>query len=768
MLDIFSSLKHYKDQTPKEKMYILRMVAHQRLGRKWVYYKKIKHAGEGIKILRENSIMEQMKATQAALRFTSRSAKNLYRLAYKTCLNEIKTCTGLSTEHYPKIPEDVDTARPPKLGDEYDAVLIRWTPIKFLLPSKSIRDKGRATQRHSEGLIAKLYFKVVAYYTHPENWESDKLTLYLRKLEPHSTYPEVVAALKPLKADLEKFANCYEPFLFGKASLSKEGGSDEDTFDDAMGVETFEEQIETLYWYNFIYEAMEQFIFRYYMTLVTSTNSLVAIGYLTQIFEPVFQRVIEVRNIFIGSFETDLSKKPFRVPYKKYKEKCLNDPPVKKLKTRQGLFETHTYNLLLLKNNGLSFELDDVPLDTSNWCGFIKYHILNGIKYKTVNKETDNEPLQLEIREYALISIMITMIKCAQYVKRAKHKILERFRKRVEKDKELAERRVKDLQLKAEKKMREMKRKIQRLKRMKQDESVEVYELDLTRFRKKIEDKCEDIKEDTQLELTLQKRRLQGLFQEISRQDTVKEGIAPKFLLQLINRLDLDGSFIRNFTKYTAKTIQARYIENFEPFYQNLFDILQPSTQEKVILIQSLEKSGGKSAVQLRLTDDEKLEYNKMISLLKNKIRHGKPDIFESKIVYQTKLIPIEDIFKISIDNKSLQTMLRLKVVSPKSARPALLKQAVVKALTVLNMVINPVPKHDLIQAGREKMHDVSKIINGSELTKLLTALAEKKEAAKREFEEAKKQKDWADRKRKEQEFEAQKMDESSTEDDVF
>lgn len=750
MLDIFSSLKEYKDQSPKEKMYILRMIAHQRLGKKWVYYKKIKHAGEGMKLLRENSIMEQMKATQAALRFTSRSAKNLYRLAYKTCLNEIKTCTGLSTEHYPQIPEDVDTARPPKLGDEYDAVIIRWTPLKFLLPAKAIRDKGRATQRHSEGLIAKLYFKVVAYYAHPENWESDKLTLYLRKLEPHSTYPEVVSMLKPLKADLQKFSECYDPFLFGKASLSKEGGSDEDTFDDAMGVETFEEQIETLYWYHFIYQAMEQFIFRYFMTLVSSTNSLVAIGYLTQIFEPVFQRVIEVRNIFIGSFETDLAKKPFRVPYKKYKEDRLNDPLRKKLKTRQGMFETCSYNLLLLQNKGLSYELNEVPLDTSNWCDFVKYHILNGVKFKTVNKETDSEPLQLEIREYALISIMISMIKCAQYVKRAKHKILERFRKRVEKDKELAQRRVRDLQLKAEKKMREMKRKIQRLKRMKQDDSVEVYELDLARFQKKIEDRCEDIKEDTQLELTLQKRRLQGLFQAISKQDTIKEGIAPKFLLQLINRLDLDGSFIRNFTKYTAKTIQARYIEDFEPFYQNLFEILEPSTQEKVILIQSLEKSGGKAAVHLELTDNEKLEYGKMVALLKNKIKHGKPDIFESKIVFQTKLIPIENIFKISIDNKSLQTMLRLKVVSPKSARPAPLQQAVIKALTVLNMVINPVPKHNLIQTGREKMTDVSKIINGNELNKLLSGLQEKQESVKREIEESKKQKAYQNRVEKE------------------
>lgn len=710
-----------------------------------------------MKLLQENSIMSQMKATQAALRFTSRSAKNLYRLIYKNCLNEIRSYTGLSTEHYPQIPDDVDTARPPKIGDAHDAVLIRWTPIKYLLPAKAIRDKGRATQRHSEGLIAKLYFKVVAYYAHSENWESDKLTLYLRKLEQNSTYPEVVSMLKPLKTDLQKFAECYEPFLFGKASLAKDGGSDEDTFDDAMGVESFEEQVETLYWYNYIYQALEQFIFRYYMTLVSSTSSLVAIGYLTQIFEPVFKKVIEVQNIFTGSFETDLAKKPFRVPYKKYKEDRLNDPTRKKLKTRKGIFEIYTYNLVQLENNGLSFELNDIPIETSNWCDFIKYHILNGVKYKTVNKETDSEPIQLEIREYALISIMITMIKCAQFVKRSKHKILERFRKRVEKDKELAEKRVKDLRYKAEKKMREMKRKIQRLKRMKQEDSVEVYELDLARFQKKIEDKCEDIKEDTQLELTLQKRRLQGLFQAISKQDTVKDGLAPKFLLQLINRLDLDGSFIRNFTKYTAKTIQARYVEEFEPFYQNLFEILQPSTQEKVILIQSLEKSGGKDAIHLQLTHDEKLEYGKMIALLKGKIRNGKPDIFESKIVFQTKLIPIEDIFKISIDNKSLQTMLRLKAVSPTSARPTPLQPAVIKALTVLNMVINPVPKYNLIQTGRDKMKDVSKIINGNELNKLLAELTEQREAAKREVEETKKQKEYQEKVKREKALEAQK-----------
>jgi hypothetical protein len=724
MRKAFSSYKDLVHQTPAEKMYVLKLVAHQMLGEKWVYFRKIKRAGEGQNIFHKKSIMEQMKATQAALKFSSRSTRKLYRLAYKNTLMDISTNTGIKNSNFPTLPETDDTGSSFATPPEIDATIIEWTPLKFLTPARQIRNKGRATQRHSEGLVAKLFFKVVGYYASDDNWEADKLTLYLRKLDENSSYPDVATALRTFKADLAKFNDVYEPFKFGKASLSKDSSSDEDAFDDAMGVESFEEQVKSLYWFNFIYEGLELFLFKYYLTLISATNSIQAIRYITQLFEPVLLKAIEVKNIFLGSFETDLSKKTFRLPFHKYRELRLNDPVAKKLKTSKGIFETYNYNLNLLKRNGLPFEFSEPQGIKSQWAKFINTSLLNGVTYETIKKETETKPIKPEIRDYCVMQIMTAMINCTQFIRRAKHQILERFEKRVEKDKELASRREKILRRNADRKIRQMRQKAAKLRRMKQNDSADIFEMDIIRLQKKVENQCDDIRDDTLLELTLQKRRLQGLFDEISGEKSFSEGLTARRILELTDMLDLDGSYIRNFTKHISKIIQVEYSKEFEPFYNHLFEILKPSTQEKVILIQSLEKSGGLEGIKLKLTEDEEVQIANMINLLKTKIKHGMPNIFESKLVFATTLIPIDDIFRISITNQSLQTLLRLKIVSPKSARPFILKDVIVKALTVLNLVRNPVPKNNIILPGRTKMKDPQQAINGSELHKLLAELA--------------------------------------------
>ncbi|MBU3918030.1 hypothetical protein KKA14_21080, partial [bacterium] len=337
MLDLLSSVKEIKHQSASEKIYLLKMIAHQMLGPKWVYYRKIKHAGEGFKLFREKTLMEQMKATQAALKFTSKHAKKTFRNVYKSSVSDIKANTGLRNEDFYELPEFKEGEVFPSLTSNHDEVIITWTPIKFLIPAKIIREKGIATQRHSEGLAAKLFFKVVGYYAASENWDEEKLTFYLRKLDENSTYQEVSAALSPLKEDLQKFTDLNEPFKFGKASLSKDKVSDEGGFDDTFGVESFEDELRTLYWYHFIYLGMELFLFRYYLLLITTTESKQAIKYLTQIFEPALLKAIENRTVFLGSFETDRSKKKYRLTYRKYESDKQNEPLTKKIKTKNGV-----------------------------------------------------------------------------------------------------------------------------------------------------------------------------------------------------------------------------------------------------------------------------------------------------------------------------------------------------------------------------------------------------------------------------------------------
>jgi len=534
--------------------------------------------------------------------------------------------------------------------------------------------------------------------------------------------------LAPLKDDLLKFSEMYVPFKFGKASLSRNKTSDENVFDDDLG-ESFEDQLRTLYWYDFIYRGMERFLLRYYLTLITSTASELAIKILTQMFKPAIFKAIENSILFQGSLETDMAKKRFRRPYQQYIQKKSKEPLIKNIKTKNGIFETYTYTLSLFENREFNMELAQVPEEDSAWGEFVDFELLDASYFKLEKGNLKTDPVPHPVIEYAIIQILTLLISCTQHKRKAKYKTLELFKKRVDADKELTEKRVEEMRRQGDKYIRQLERKVTKLRRMKQKESAEVYRRDIEIYRKKLEEKCSAIIEMSQQETRMQKRRTQTLFQEISMAKDTGDGVAAKNLLDLIVNVSPRRDFLREFTKHVAERIQNDYDKELEPFYQNMFYVLNPSIQEKIILIQSLEKTGQEGSVKLSLTQAEKEENQKILNLLKLKIKKGMPDIFDSKVIFLASLIPIEDLFKISIDNESLQTLLKLKVMSKRSPKPIHLKDSLIKVLMVLNLVTNPVPRNHILQAEREHMKDPQQIVNGALLTQLLKKARQSSEA---------------------------------------
>lgn len=839
-----SSITAFNLQTPENKVYILKLIAHQKLGAKWIYYRKIKRGDQGLSIFREKSLMEQMKATRAALRFTTKNARKLYRMVYLESIKEIKTFTGIKTE-FPELPEGESGEEPLSLNSEHDAVIISWTPIKFLLPILQLRAKGLATQRHTEGLAAKLFFKVAGYYADPTNWDRYKLNLYLRRITKGSTYQEIVSELEPLKNDLDRLVETYEPFKFGKASLSKDVAMDSDAFDDAMGVESYESQLNTLYWYHFIYLAFEQFLFKYYLQLIISTVSQDAIKYLTQIFEPILQKAIETRNVFLGSFETDRTKHSFRVPYQRLVKEKTKEPLVKNIKTQMGVFETYTYNLSLLDKTTLSYELETMPEIDSEWGTFVNQFILNigrpivvekansslhdqsghlekpqdvafekeknalnaekeklfqaknditkkkedikqrstadsqskevkieleEQKTKLLNDELnldkdiqklkekfkhlenkqknalaeelenqkrrdsrfvdtdvivqlESELSQLQVRQYVLMNILNTILNCNQYKRQARYKILERFKERAKNDQELEVKRIEEIRKKAEKKLRELKKRVSKMDRLKQQDTVNLIAADIKNFELGIEERIDIIKKDSLQQLRAQKQRLNSLFEAISKEKSVNLGEIPKQLWKLIQTVDQSGEFIRVFPLFISNHIQSNYTRELEPFYRNIFGIFDLSIRDKLLMIQSIEKSGVDTSVKLILGEEEDRQLHKKIDLMKSDILKQIPELFSCKIIFFTKLIPINDLFELSIDNRSLNTLLLLKLVSPKVTQNFNLKAETIKSLLDLNNLINPLPKYNILQSGKEKEKSPEKRINTAILTSLLGRL---------------------------------------------
>ena len=737
-----------RNQTLENKMEVLNRISLHWLGPQWDYYRKIKKAGEGgFQFLKEKGHLEQMKATQSALKFTSKTAKKSYRSIYTSCVKDINLNVGIKKENFPELPEVTEGQDPPSLTSEFDSVIISWTPIKFFLPVKLIREKGKATQRHSEGLAAKLFFKVAAFYAVPENWDTRKLSVYLRRITSESSYQEVAASLEVLKADLTAFGEVYEAFKFGGASLSKDKSQEEGTYDDAMGVESFESQVRTLYWHEFIYRGMELFLFKYFITLATSTESTHAIRYLANIFSPLFKKAIDIKNVFLGTFETDKSKDRFRAPYQQLKEKRENDPLVTQIRVGKKVFETYPYNIPLLSTSTIGFDLKEAPAVDSQWGEFIAHHILgfekeveepiasdektkkneieelSPIEEMLLNIKEELNNISLETREYALMMILSVLITCTMHRRAARHNILDLLKKRSISDKELATKRIAEIRKQAAKKLRQMESKINKLKRMEQDEAVEVFQKDVEKFKKSVDLKCEQIQKYTVKNLQGQKKRVQDLLSSISKEDAIDVSASAKAIMQLTQEIDPRGDFTNAFTKRATASIQKEYTKELEPFYSHMFDVLKPSTQEKLAIIQSLQKSGGEEAIALELNDEEAEENKNTIEGLKAKIEGSVPGIFAGKLVLSSVSIPVRDLFTISIDNDSLQIMLALKLATSKNPKPFKLPGSIVKAMLVLNMVQNPVPRNSIITEGKEAETDPLKAINTTLLNKLLSQL---------------------------------------------
>ena len=722
MLDMAPPEIELSDQSTADQMRLIKQAAHQYLGAKWQFYRTIKYAGQNTNLFHRASLVEQMKATRSALRFTTKTARNAYRLVYKSCLTDIRANRKIEQGDFPALPEIMEGKSALALKPEFDGIIISWTPIKFFLTAKKIRDKGVATERHSEGLVSKLFFKVAAYYALPENWDVSRLSVYLQRLDKDSSFQDVVTALEPLKADLFQFSEQYQPFKFGKPILAKDVPQEDTAFNDAMGNESFGSELRTLYWQHFIYWGLELFLFRYYLTLVSSTESRHAIRYLTSIFEPALAKAIENKNVFLGSFETEMTKRRYRVPLEKLRQEQAKRPLRKKVKAGKNIFITYNYTLPLLERMRINFDPDLEGSTDSQWASFLQKNILQNSPASTAAEEIP--VISQEAREYILMQIMNFMIKCNEFRHLARLRILENFKKRVRLDKELASKRMVEIRKNTEKKILLLSKKVTKLQRLKQAESAEVFRQDIEKIKEKVESRCQLIQEQTQAGLKLQQRRLRGLFNEIQRENQQSKGLSSKSIFELLKRLDETGEFVGEFNRFVAADIQIEYNRELEPFYNHMFDILEPSPQEKIIFIQSIKKSGREGVVKLSLSPEEEEFQQNMIAALKGKIKQTMSDIFDHKVIFMTLTIPVEDLFKMSITNASLGNLLRLKVMSRKRAKVRTLPIETIKALMVLNLVMNPVPRYDLILSERKDERDPTKALDTSLLNKLIIQIS--------------------------------------------
>ena len=185
------------------------------LGERYAYYNKIRHAGEGFSLIPGKNLEELMEATRSALSLATKTLNGGIAAAYNKIIDEVSN-SGTAPEGWPEKVDFPDRNNPPELGPEDDAVILGWHPLRFMNLAKPVRDKGKGLDFYSDGLVKKLYFKVIGYYADPSHWVPERVGFMIASLEPEAPALDVNNKLSGLKSELELFVNSYEMFKFGR------------------------------------------------------------------------------------------------------------------------------------------------------------------------------------------------------------------------------------------------------------------------------------------------------------------------------------------------------------------------------------------------------------------------------------------------------------------------------------------------------------------------------------------------------------------------
>lgn len=718
-------------------MEAIRLSAEQLLGGQWEYYRRIKKGDEGFKFGQEESLAEQMKATRSALKFTSKATRKAYWASFKSATAEVKGKGGIKA--VPTPAENPDGAEVQTLPPELDGYLISWAPLKFLTNVKLIREKGVATERYAEGLVAKLMFKVVAFYAEEENWNPACFGFYLNKITAESSFADIATTLEPLKKDLEKLTEVYIPFKFAKASLSKNATSEQDSFDDAFDNESIPDKLRKLYLYELIYTGMVHFLTGYFARLCFLAQNKKAILYLGQIFRPAIDKAIENRQVFLGSFETERSKKVLYKKYLELKEKYVQAPKTHWIKSGKLAYEALYYTLPMIEKAALPYRLEAPPEGDSSWAHFLRNYLF--FEAPSQEEELDEDELAKlpigtaeykrqeqpeNLKWFAMSMILNGCLVSSHSYDIARDHLLERFKQQILADRELAKGRIVEIKKSGEKKIREMQKKVKKLERMKQEESARVYANDIKKFELSIAHHTKDVMEYAQQEFIRQKGRIKKLFAEIAQEKKRPTGRSAGMITSLAE--SIEQGFLANFAVGVLAELDEGYEHDLDLFYENLEQILHPDLNLKLKLIKSLERHGASSSKSLQLSDEEQEALESVKDMAIEEIAKIKPDIWDYKLVLMANLIPVKDVFALNLEQESLFNLLQLKVTSPQNPKAASLPAPLIKAFLAANKTVNPMPMNNVLQPGFKQQADPVKKINQVKVSQLLRDKDKKEE----------------------------------------
>jgi hypothetical protein len=674
--------------------------AHQWLGAHYRWYHEVRNAKRGeFQLFSGENLEEQLLATRGALSGLTAALNAGLVSAYNQVVEAVA-----KSEHVPAgMPAKIDMPdrnNPPATGAAEDAIIICYSPIKFLALAKNIRDKGKGLPFYADGLIKKLWFKVIGFYCDPSHWDATRLGHLVGTVPGDAQLGDVQQRLTTLKSDVDLLMSTVQMFRFGGAKL---GPSGEKNTTEELYKSSDAELVAELYLQSIVLHGLEQFLFRYYVTLLGEAKGGRVIRHLSQIFQPIIQRVEEVRLQFQASFATERDKmrlRPlFQDFYKEHEQKtdAVHEIDGEKVPVR--------FSNRLVDQMALARGAKLSQGQAHAWAEALKNHVLGKI---------DTE------RGCAfLVEILNTLVNSTRLSVEGKLKVAKQLREFAYDQEKLGAAQIKARRRQVDEQKKLILRRAAKFKTDKQPEAAAAYEAQAA----KLEQEAEGV--FTNMQQAVDRRRDQLLARVEQMETQAKEdgetntGRSAAAVYQILTQIDSEKKVRTHLLPYLMQVIQEEKDDTYHTLYRFLFGVLPDlAPTEKMVLRKLVASKMKLGDDELVVTEQELKDYQQIIVTRKTELMQETPALLDYKLVQGPVQLKLDQLLGLGLNAPSLILLLQMPL-NPPNKPPAKLPGPIVRKVLMLNQLINPLPEHDVTLPNVEQEAPIAKKINFNRLAKL-------------------------------------------------
>ncbi len=668
--------------------------AHQSLGPHYRWYHQVRSAKRGeLHLFGEANLEEQMLATRSALGSITGTLNAGLVQAFNAVVEGVSKAGGVPTG-WPEKVEMPDRNNPPLTGAAHDTVIIAYHPLKFAGLAKPVRDKGKGLPFYTDGLVKKLWFKVVGYYCDETHWDAERLGWVVGGLADDTPLQEVQTRLAPLKTDIDLLTQTLQPFRFGSARL---GATSSETKSSAEELYKFSdsELVQELYFQSLIVHGLVDFTFRYYVTLLGSLRNLRALHALSLMFQPLIVRAEELRMQFQTSFLMERDKSRLRNGFQEF---------YKEQEGRSGQEgEKLTHRLI-----------DAVALARSPQLNERQAHPWTEVLKREVLAEAES-PRGCAL----LVEVLNVLVSGARSLVETRAKMAKMVRDFATDQEKLGLSQLSRKKHAAEEQKRVILRKAARFKAEKQPDAAQAYETQAATLDAENQEQFEQLQQSINRRRDALIARAEQMDAQAKEEVQVSPGRAAAAVYGLANAADPEHKLRGRLVPFLLQHLQEAWDPGYEIFYRSLFTVVGDlSAMEKMVLRKAIAARIKLDDTELVVTEGELKEHQQNVVNQKTELLMEAPGVLEQKLIQGQVQMRVDDLLKLSLNTPSLLLLLQLPLAAPNKA-PAKLAPPVIRKVLILNQLMNPLAENDLVLPNVEADAPVTKRINFTRLAKM-------------------------------------------------